>query len=450
MDEERDTPPPEAIAEALHLAALQQVDRMANIADGMRLQTMLNGFEAMLLDEEEETGRMPGSEDAAVRAYFQHLGMALHCTRQRAQSRVETARTLRDRLPLTWAVLVDGRASEQAATAAADQVEGLGAEHLEAYDQRAAQLVQEEVPTVIQRELEALRDSLDPEAANARHRTATNRRYVRGRTTGDGMGVCEIHTTAAKVAAMVDRIRRDAVGAHGRNEECRTLAQLTADRAADLILGAPGGTADDPTWPMDPLADQGITAVITVTMSAETATGATNDLASVAGMGTVVPPRAPRCRFAAPRDPGARWGPAKTARNLVAHTRMWTRAVIDPVDDAILAFDEHQRHIPAGLRRLIHARMPTCAGDDCGLPSHRTDLDHAIRYEHDGRTRHLNLHPLCRKAHWMKDEGFLGVRIDAEGVPRWGSKWGASRRAKVAFKAKPATSRPAYPEEPPF
>ena len=121
--------------------------------------------------------------------------------------------------------------------------------------------------------------------------------------------------------------------------------------------------------------------------------------------------------------------------------------LVDPVDDAILAFDSHQRYIPVALKKLIHFRMPTCAGDGCGLPAHRCDLDHITRVEHDGRTRHDNLHPLCRACHQAKDGGYLDVRMSPDGVPIWKTAWGATRHAATRFTIR---TRTALPDQPPF
>ncbi|MFD1723100.1 HNH endonuclease signature motif containing protein, partial [Amnibacterium endophyticum] len=259
-------------------------------------------------------------------------------------------------------------------------------------------------------------------------RTASNRRWVGARPRPDGQATLTIESTATDVAAMYDAIRQSAVAAHGLEGECRTLGQLMADCAADMILqsAATGaialtGEAAGPAYPMERLGDarvpgrKKIDVTLLVTVPATVATGAADGLASVAGMGDV---------------------DADVARRIVQHTTSWTRIGVDPIDDTVFAIDSHERYIPAGLKKLIHAKHETCVGDGCGLPAHRCDLDHAHRYEHDGRTRHDNLQALCRWSHLVKDEGFVDVRLDPDGTPRWASKWGAEWTTEPTLRTK--------------
>lgn len=338
---------------------------------------------------------------------------------------------LRDRLPSTWAVFLGGLASERAAVAAAAQAVGLADEHLLEFDSMAAQLVQTERTTVIERRLGLLRDRLHPESTIDRPERASARRWVAARPEDDGQGVLEIHSTAVDVAGMYDTIRQGAVAAHGRQDECRTLGQLMTDIAVDLILQGAAGVAPDPGDPAYPMERIGsprvphrraIDATVLVVMSAETATGAGNAPAEVAGLGSI---------------------DADVARRLVQHGRTWTRVVTDPVDSAVLAIDTHERYTPTALKKLIHLRAPTCVGDDCGLPAHRVDLDHVTRFEHDGRTRHINLQPLCRRVHQIKDEGYVDVSLHADGTVRWHTRWGATRTVPPALAIKvDAVARP--------
>ncbi|WP_375386974.1 DUF222 domain-containing protein [uncultured Amnibacterium sp.] len=259
MEEERAAEPaPSSTAErdTCFLHTLEHTDRLANTADAMRLQVMAAGFEAMLLDEEEQTGIMPAPDDPAVRAFFLDQSIRLRTTRQAVEARIATARVLQATLPATWAVFLSGRATERGVTVAAEQAEGLDAQLRPAYDTRAAELVQTERPSVLERELGAIRDRLDPDGATARHRRETERRHLRVRADRDGQATLTIRSTATDIAAMVDKVRRDAVVAHGRQGECRTLSQLEVDRIADAVLGAPtidASEAQSPSYPLERL-----------------------------------------------------------------------------------------------------------------------------------------------------------------------------------------------------
>ncbi|MGT2427098.1 DUF222 domain-containing protein [Amnibacterium kyonggiense] len=424
-DEGASPPPVDPLAaldarEELFTASLQHADRMVNAAAAVRLHLMLAGMDAMLLEERAQTGRLPAPDDPVVTGFLMHQANELRVTRGNVQRRLDAARTVRDHLPRTWAVFMAGLASEDAAVVAGAQATGLPPRHVAVFDERAAELIGSERVTAVERELADLRDRLEPELTTERHMEATSRRTVRARATQDGQAVLEVHSTAVDIAAAYDRIRKHAVAAHRREGECRTLGALMADCAVDALLSGRmrGPEEGGPSYPFERLGDavdgtrRLVDATITVVIPADTATGAGDAPAQVAGTGSI---------------------DAETARALVAHTATWTRAVVDPVDETILRFDSHERYIPAGLKRLLHLRQPTC-GCGCGLPAHRADVDHVQRFEHDGRTRHENLQILCRRSHQAKDAGFADVSVGEDGVPRWRNKWGGVQMMKTSMR----------------
>lgn len=428
--------------EALFTTALEQADRVVNTAEAMRLQVMLAGFDAMLIEEQAVTGRVVRPDDAAVRAFCLHQANVLRVSRRAIERRIDDGRIAREKLPTTWAVFLDGRASEEAVRAAAAQTVGLNPDALTEFDVEAANLVQTQKPTVVEKQLGLLRDTLDPDGAIERHERAATRRWVSARPDGDGMAILEVRSTAIDVAAMYDGIRQAAVDLHGREGECRTLGQLMADVSTDVILhglAVPAPELADPGYPMDRIGSlkaphrKAVQATVLVVVPADTATGAGNAPADLAGMGAV---------------------DAETARQVVRHTRSWTRVEVDPIDDTVLGIDSQDRYIPTGLKKLLHLRTPSCTGDDCGLPAHRADIDHVIRVEHDGRTRHDNLQVLCRKSHQMKDEGYFDVQPQPDGTILWRDRWGGSRSVRPAIRVATRTvtsTAPAHlPADPPF
>lgn len=464
-----DAPPPPPPAddyadldrrEEFFTGTLQHADRMANAAEAVRLHLMLAGMDAMLLEEQAIWGRQLSDDDSVVRGFYLHQANTLRTTQHDVKTRLQGARMLRDRLPRTWAVFLGGLASEDAAVTAAFEAIGLTTdEHFAAFDEQAATMVQEERPTAIKRKLADLRDELEPDAATTRHRSATDRRFVRARPAGDGQGVLEIHSTASDIAAAYDRIHTRAVAAHGRDGECRTLGQLMVDSAIDAILTGTmrGPEQNGPSYPMERLGETDdptrkvIDATILVVVPAETATGAADRVGEVAGMGSI---------------------DGEVARMIVKHTRTWTRVLVDPVPNVVLGIDTHERYIPAGLKKLLHYRQRTCACG-CGLPAHRADWahgagsdaapkatwrpcdgdDHIIRFEHDGRTRHDNLQILCRKSHLGKDEEWMrDVRVLDDGRTRWRNKWGGVTYTKpaVSVRTETAEPEPVYADDAPF
>lgn len=410
--------------EALFTAALAQAERVQNQGAALLRQVMLAGFDAMVL-EEQRAGRTVAPDDVVVRAFALHQATVLRIPRQTVMRRLTVGWTLRDSLPATWAVFLEGGCTDAAATIAADQSAGLTGEQLAAFDLAAAQLVQEQKPGKLERTLGSLRDRLDPDASIDRHARASTRRHISVRPLGDGQASLTLTTDSTDVAAVYDVLRQAAIRAHGREGECRTLGQLMADIAVDLVLHGAAVDASqptDPAYPLERLGDlrvphrKAVQATLLVVIPAGSATGTSDEPAQLAGMGSI---------------------DADVARRLVQHTRTWTRVVVDPVDNAVLAIDAKERYIPSGLKRLIHVRTTSCDGDECGLPSHRADIDHVIRVEHDGRTRHANLHPLCRASHQLKDEGgHWKVDMDDEGTTVWRSRWGALRMVRPALRVR--------------
>ncbi|MGN6743985.1 MAG: hypothetical protein ACTHJL_11935, partial [Amnibacterium sp.] len=123
--------------EALFTTALAQADRVANQSAAMRRQVMLAGFDAMVLEEQAE-GRTVRLDDPIVRAFLLHQATVLRIPRQAVERQLADGWTLRDHLPATWAVFLEGGCGDAAASIAAEQSNGLEGERLVAFDLAAA------------------------------------------------------------------------------------------------------------------------------------------------------------------------------------------------------------------------------------------------------------------------------------------------------------------------
>jgi hypothetical protein len=201
------------------------------------------------------------------------------------------------------------------------------------------------------------------------------------------------------------------------------------DLLADLVLqGARGQEpdVDDPATPLERLGDprvpgrKAIESTVVVLVPATTATGCGERPATLAG-----------------------WGGISTeeARRMVAHAHAWTRALIDPIDDAILGFDSHERVIPRALRRLLLTRDQHCLGP-CNHTAVGTDLDHTVRFTDGGPTTERNLGSMCRPMHRIKDEGYVDVHRRNDGAFVWRTRWGGTLVTRPAMPVR-------RPDDPP-
>nr|WP_215545898.1 HNH endonuclease signature motif containing protein [Amycolatopsis sp. CA-230715] len=82
----------------------------------------------------------------------------------------------------------------------------------------------------------------------------------------------------------------------------------------------------------------------------------------------------------------------------------WRRIVTDPITG--LPCDEGRRtyRAPRAVRRHAHLRHRTCCMPGCNRPAQFTDLDHATPWREGGGTDKVNLRPLCRVHHLLRNE----------------------------------------------
>jgi hypothetical protein len=405
--------------------------RAVHLAEAARAHAVLALWDAVAEDERERgLSTQPGGR--AERAFAVHLAGLLSVSRGCAIRWLHTALALREGLPCSYAAFLSGSFGWRSAESVVQNAGGLlGASRAE-YDERAAALAADTVPQRLDAALVRLHDALDPEEATDRAASAFRSRRVSARPGPCGEGRLTLTGPETDIAAVYETARRAAVAAHGVEGEDRSIGVLMYDSLLDIVLhglgSAPGelDRDDAPLSPADPFERLGdprvpqrkaISAEILVTVPAATAAGIGNAPGRLAGWGSLA---------------------AAEVRRIVAAARFWTRVEVDPVDDAILAFDSAQRTIPTALRRLIQARSETCDEvGGCPVPAHHCDIDHVIRVEHGGRTVAINLSALCRPGHQTKDDGYLDVERTAEGELIWRTRWGGRFITRPATRIRP-------------
>ncbi len=468
------------VFEALN-GAVEGARRARFLGEVLQAQTMLALWDAVVVDETAR-GLVVREGGLAERAFAGHLAGLLQVSRNRAIGMLHTATAIRE-LPVSWGVFGGGGFGWQAVEAIVRNRGTLTGDALDQYDTGAARLAAETVPQRLDPALARLHDALDHDAATDAAASAHRSRSAQARPGAAGSGTLTLTGPETDIAAMHDAARRAAVAAHGVEGETRTIRQLMYDCLVDVILhglaapvpapapapasaAAPAGAgvtgqdtdvaaaaaADDdavgarnsrdanadpaspPADPFERLGDprvpqrKAVQATIVVTVPAATAVGVSQQPGKLAGWGSLAP---------------------AGARRIIGAACHWTRVELDPVDDAILAFDSHERSIPAALRRLIWARSETCDQPHCPAPAHHADIDHVVRVEHGGRTTHLNLSALCRSDHQTKDDGYVDVQRAADGTLTWNTtRWGGHTRKKPALRIRPARAPAAEDHDP--
>src|SRR5262245_27349710 len=154
-----------------------------------------------------------------------------------AQSRLGVARTLTSCLTETLTVLRRGDVDDFKAQMIAESVLGLEPAKAQAVEARVLPNAPTQTYAQLHRALQKAVLAVDPEVAEQRRQQRKTARRVSSQPTGDGEAVLSIFHSVEKIAAMQDAITGRARQLKAAGGEARTLSQLEADVAADLVLG---------------------------------------------------------------------------------------------------------------------------------------------------------------------------------------------------------------------
>lgn len=267
--------------------------------------------------------------------------------------------------------------------------------------------------------LRAIAERFQERTLDERHGDAVTRRSVEVVDLADGMAALTLTHDATLVHGIHDRLtaqarsvvaaREPAPGSDAADDDVmasaaesetepadtRTMDQLRADVAADVLLSA---------GPDDCVAGTGLEAIratVQVTIPVLTMTGASDEPVLLAGYGPI---------------------DTETARLLAAGAKGWERVLTSPVTGAVMCVDRYRPG--AALDRFLAARDEHCRFPGCRRPVWRCDLDHTIGAARGGPTSHSNLAHLCRRHHILETIEAWTVEQITPGVLVWTSPTG--------------------------
>jgi hypothetical protein len=335
----------------------------------------------------------PDGPAFAERAAIADLAVRLGLAEQTVRSHAHEAHMLRTRTPRIWAAFREGDISVPNARVVADLVTTLDPHAWVGFETAVLELAAL-APARFRLAARAAAERAEPRPATERHELARQERRVWSDADRDGMawfGAYLPAPAAQRAMAHVNAVARSLAAQPG---ETRTLAQIQADVAADLLAGALGSR-------------RGAGVSVAVTVPVMTLLGRSEQPGILEGYGPI---------------------DAVTARELAAHAPSFARILTDPVTGTMLDVDRSTYRVPADLKRWLGVRDGGCTFPGCGRSTRNCDIDHTTDWAKGGTTSADNLAHLCRHHHRLKHNTRWKVQQTDEGV-QWTSPTGLVRAA---------------------
>lgn len=375
------------------------------------------------------------------------IATALSWTKRAAMRQLQLALDLKQRLPNVLEALCAGTIDYPKVLVFADVTTPV---ETVAEARRIVDLVlplaSEMNTTRIRVRLRKLIEEVDPDAAKRRAETSAKSRRVHSGPDSNGTAwLSALGLPIEKAAAAMERV--DAMARAARNGgDPRTLAQLRADVAVDLVIGSYDGPSPihrkgvvELTVPLTTLMK--LTdlpgelvgwAPICADIARQTAEQMRADAAYTFVVhdteGGVIAAGATRKRPPAPAEAVLGRGPdgagKPTAERKASGPHNTRKAAVQRLEDDPVPDEPAGRRPTKTMAAYVRARVTQCIFPGCNEPSSRCQLDHAQRWADGGDTTVQNLHPICQPHHRVKDEGGWTYRELRAAVYEWTSTTG--------------------------
>ncbi len=339
---------------------------------------------------------MPDAAEFAERAAIADLAVRLSLSEPTVRAQGHQAEVLLHRVPRIWYEFREGEVSAPNAAVVAEIVGGLPAEAWASFEAAVFAAAGTLTPPRFRTFARAARERVHTEQLAERHRHRAEERRVWVEPDIDGMSWLHAYLPADGAARAMAHLDRVAASLASAPDESRSLAQLRADIAVDLVGGVLGS------------GDASVGVSISVTVPVLSLLGHTNEPATLEGYGPI---------------------DAETARRLAAHAPSFHRLLTHPVSGAILDVDRTSYRVPADIKRWVNVRDQTCTFAGCGRLAKNCDIDHTVAWADGGTTAASNLALLCRHHHRLKHETQWTMTQNAATGITWKSPTGAVRTA---------------------
>jgi len=378
-----------------------QATQMRTIAEAHRVAALLTAFEASMEDLGTRYGAtygLPGGQ--GEQAFTRSFGLLTKSHPNHVSYEISTARTLRDRLPETWAAFQHGHASWTRVQTVVRQVDGLDEACCPAYDTEAAGLVI--TSTRLKDDLRKARERLQDDTAAKRVKSTYQRRRTSLELGSDGGVAFVAEGLATTWIPINDGLHKAAVAAHGAPGETRSIATLRHDIAADILDEGLKRYAEQTDAVRVP-ARKPVAVQLILTVPALAWLGKSKEQAQLGGYGPIA---------------------MELAKDLAGSATSFIRVLTDPYTGARLGMDRKVYAPPADLARWVRIRDGRSRFPGSTRPAHLCDIDHAREWQHGGPTNADNLITLDRTSHNLKSNNLFHDELLDTGIVGITDAWG--------------------------
>jgi hypothetical protein len=345
-----------------------------------------------------------------ARSVVQEVALELSLVDGFAGSLVATGVALTSRLPRTLSLMDRGKVSGFNAQKVAEATAWLSDEDSLTADAALEKRIPDKDSTQVRKAASYAATKADQSGAD---RQAAERRKGRRLSVAHGeAGVASIEVVdgpVEKVTAAYQRINQEARTLRNQGDT-RTLDQLRADIALDLLLGGNGGVSERTE--------------VFLYMDLNTYLGLNHDPVKMAGHGYL---------------------PAELGRHIATGPDAVLRRIItDPLSGQVQDLGRTRYRPDAATAEFVRVRDRECRRPGCDRAAHACELDHSIPWQFQGETNVADLVTYCRRDHRLKDEPGWIYHLEPDGTLKITTPTG-----QVHVSEPPPLHDP-RPEPPPF
>jgi hypothetical protein len=344
-----------------------------------------------------------GNEDRmremAHRSVVAEIATACRQSERTVAARIASAQELVE-LPSTMAALASGAISARHAFAIVGECIELPEDARPEFEAALLAIAKEQSVARLKRAARRLRERFHPETLAERAAKAQDQRRLAFEAGEDELSCLHLYAPTVDAHQIMTGIDTTARGLLAMPGETRTLDQVRADVATDILLNRPLPTANGGLTSVAAASGKAKTLVMVPVM---TLLGLGDEPGMLDGIGPIS---------------------AASARRLAGESSSFTRVLTHPVSSAILDVDRTQLKVPAALRTYLTVRDETCRFPGCNRRAVYADADHTKARTTGGETAGDNLECLCEPHHYLKHEGGWSVVGNPDGLLTWTSPAG--------------------------